>query len=68
MIQIIIEAVKPIADASVNNTSDTLEILSKVNEFYDSSWTKLISVLAGSFTIFGVIVPLFIQHLTLKAS
>lgn len=47
--------------------SDTLEILSKVNEFYDSSWNKLIFLLVGAFTILGIIVPFIIQHFQSKA-
>lgn len=51
--------------------NDTLEILSKVNEFYDSAWSKLIFLLAGTVAVLGIIVPYVIQHFqnkSLKAS
>ncbi|OXB22984.1 hypothetical protein B0A80_13415 [Flavobacterium tructae] len=47
--------------------NETLEILTKVNEFYDSAWTKLIFLLAGAFTILGIIMPFVIQHFQNKA-
>ncbi|MET3025920.1 hypothetical protein ABXT06_04530 [Flavobacterium sp. UW10123] len=71
MIQLILEAVKPIAEATVNNSNDTLEILSKVNEFYDSSWNKLLYVLSGAFAVLAIAVPFVIQYIqnkTIKAS
>jgi len=51
--------------------NETLEILTKVNEFYDSAWSKLIFLLAGTFTLLSIIIPFIIQHFqnkSLKAS
>lgn len=62
MIQLILEAVKPIAQATVNNSNDTLEILTKINEFYDSAWNKLVLTGVFAFTIIGVIVPYFLDR------
>jgi|GEM_PF-5006110 len=62
MIQLIIEAVKPIADAAITSKSDTLEILTKVNEFYDYAWNKLIVMGTFVLTIVGIIVPIIIQR------
>ncbi len=47
--------------------NETLEILNKVNDFYNTSWDKLIFLLAGAFTVLGVIIPLIIQHFQNKA-
>ncbi|OXB08563.1 hypothetical protein B0A81_09645 [Flavobacterium plurextorum] len=47
--------------------NETLEILTKVNEFYDSAWSKLIFLLAGGFAILGIIMPFVIQHFQNKA-
>lgn len=51
--------------------NETLEILSKVNEFYDSSWSKLLYVIGGAFAVLAIAVPLIIQYIqnkTIKAS
>lgn len=42
--------------------NETLEILSKVNEFYDTSWSKLIWLLTGAFAILGIFIPFIIQN------
>jgi len=47
--------------------SETLEILSKVNEFYDSSWNKLLYVLGSAFAILAIVVPIVIQYIQNKA-
>lgn len=47
--------------------SETLEILSKVNEFYDSSWNKLLFVLSAAFAILAIIVPIAIQYIQNKS-
>lgn len=62
MIQTIIALLTPIADASINNKNDTLDILSKVYEFYDSAWDKLIYLVSGAFGILAVLVPYLIQR------
>lgn len=63
MIQLIIDAATPIVDATITNKSDTLEILSKVNEFYNSAWDKLLVFGA----IIGIIVPSVISYYQKKA-
>lgn len=47
--------------------NETLEILTKVNEFYDSAWSKLIFLLAGAFAVLGVIMPFVIQYFQNKS-
>lgn len=42
--------------------NDTLEILSKVNEFYDSAWNKLVLTGGIAFAIIGVVVPYFLDR------
>lgn len=53
-----------VAEKPVN---ETLEILSKVNEFYDSSWDKLLYVLGGGFAVLAIAVPLIIQYIQNKS-
>jgi len=57
-----------VVEKPVNNA---LEVLTQVNEFYNSAWDKLIFIILGAFTILGVFVPFVIQHFqnkSLKAS
>jgi hypothetical protein len=68
MIQLITTVIiTPAVDAVATNTDNSLEILSKVNEFYDSAWSKLIYLLTGAFAVLGVIMPFAIQHYQTKA-
>ena len=52
----------PIKDTLINTTSETIDIINKVDSFYNSAWEKLLmfGVIGG--TIVGVIVPLVIQY------
>lgn len=43
------------------STTETLDIISKIDSFYNSAWEKLIIVGTLSFAVVGVIVPLIIQ-------
>jgi len=70
MITLLQTVANPVIDTIVKKVivtekpiTDTLEILSKVNEFYTSAWDKLL--LFGG--IIGFIVPLVIQHYQKKA-
>ena len=41
--------------------TDTLEIINRIDQFYDSAWDKLIIIGTISFGIVGIVVPLIIQ-------
>jgi hypothetical protein len=54
-----------------NNQQQGIDLIQKVDNFYNNAWVKLIFVITILFTIVGVIIPLFIQWLqkkSLKAS
>lgn len=57
MIQLMEAIISPAVNAIINNKNDTLEILSKVNEFYESAWNKLLII--GS--LIGIVIPLIVQ-------
>ncbi|QTL98611.1 hypothetical protein GM661_11875 [Iocasia frigidifontis] len=42
------------------SATDILEIINKVDNFYNSSWNKLIVILSGFFLILTILVPIFI--------
>ncbi|MCD6069347.1 MAG: hypothetical protein K0S33_4173 [Bacteroidetes bacterium] len=47
--------------ADPTQTIDALELLTKVNDFYESAWNKLIIIGTVSFGVIGIIVPIVIQ-------
>lgn len=60
-----------VLDKILTNQEQGIDLVQKVDDFYNNAWSKLIFIISISFTIVGVIVPLFIQWLqkrTLKAS
>lgn len=60
-----------ILDAINSYNMNEVDIVQKIDSFYNNAWNKLILVITIGFTIVGVIVPLFIQWLqkkTLKTS
>jgi tetratricopeptide (TPR) repeat protein len=60
-----------VLDKILSNQEQGIDLVQKVDSFYNNAWTKLIFIISIGFTIVGVIVPLFIQWLqkrTLKAS
>lgn len=54
-------------EAIQNNQDQGLDIVQKVDQFYNNAWTKLIIIISVGFTIVGIIVPLFIQWLQKKS-
>jgi hypothetical protein len=42
--------------------NEQADIINKVNQYYDSAWTKLIFVLSAALAIIGVVLPLIIQY------
>ncbi len=44
-----------------NNASETIDLISKIDAFYNSAWEKLIIIGTLSFAVVGIIVPLIIQ-------
>lgn len=60
-----------ILDAINSNNLNEVDIVQKIDAFYNNAWNKLIFIITVGFTIVGVIIPLFIQWLqkkTLKTS
>lgn len=60
-----------ILDAINSQNLKCIDIVQKIDSFYNNAWNKLIFIITVGFTIVGVIVPLFIQWLqkkSLKAS
>lgn len=52
-------------------SNNAIDLIQKVDTFYNNAWNKLIFVITIGFAIVGIIVPLFLQWLqkrTLKAS
>jgi hypothetical protein len=65
------ETLQKVLNAINSNTMDAVDIVQKIDTFYNNAWNKLIFLITVGFTIVGVIVPLFIQWLqkrSLKAS
>lgn len=55
------ETVKNIADAIQNSIANQIDIIDKVDTFYNNAWDKLILVGVVAFGIIGIIVPVIIQ-------
>lgn len=56
-----------ILDAINSHNLNEIDIVQKVDAFYNNAWNKLIFIITIGFTIVGVIVPLFIQWLQKKS-
>ena len=48
-------------EAIQKNQIQSIDLVQKVDDFYNNAWTKLIIVISVGFTVVGIIVPLFIQ-------
>ncbi|WP_173968483.1 hypothetical protein, partial [Flavobacterium collinsii] len=57
----VIDTLAKHADVKEKPVNDTLEILAKVNEFYNSAWDKLLIFGTVSFAIIGIVLPVIIQ-------
>tara|TARA_R110001583_G_C5584277_1_gene403160 strand:- start:160 stop:855 length:696 start_codon:yes stop_codon:yes gene_type:complete len=65
------DSLQLILDAINANNLNDLEIIDKIDSFYNNAWNKLIFIITIGFAIVGVIIPIFIQWLqknTLKTS
>jgi hypothetical protein len=51
----------------IDRIADSLALLSQVQGFYDSAWTKLLFVVVGGFAFGGVIFPFVLQRLQSKS-
>jgi len=56
-----IRVVKTIADTIKHSSTESIDLLGKMDSFYNNAWTKLILVITIAFTIIGIVVPLLIQ-------
>lgn len=60
-----------IVESIKNNQSQGVELIQKVDSFYNNAWIKLIFIITIMFSIVGIIIPIFFQWLqkkSLKAS
>ncbi len=55
------DTIRTIVNAIETKTSESLELINKVDSFYNSAWDKLVLVGTVSFGLIGFIVPLIIQ-------
>lgn len=52
---------KVIVDTVRGSSKDSMELLTKIDSFYNNSWTKLLWVVTIGFTVIGIIMPVIIQ-------
>ena len=65
------DTIQAIYNAILNNTNQSIEIIEKVDSFYNNAWSKLIIVVSIMGAIVGVFIPLMIQwyqNKTIKSS
>ena len=56
-----LDTLQTILDTVRTSSSNGLDILEKVDTFYNNAWNKLIIVGSVAITIVGIVVPLIIQ-------
>lgn len=61
------DTIKNIIETIQNNQMQGIDLVQKVDSFYNNAWTKLVIIITIVFTIVGIIVPLFIQWLQKKS-
>lgn len=50
-----------------NNQEQSIDLIYKIDSFYNNAWNKLVIIITIVFTIVGVIIPIFIQWLQKKS-
>jgi cytochrome c biogenesis factor len=57
-----IRVTKVIIDTIRSSSKDSMELIYKVDAFYNNSWSKLVLGITIVFSIIGIVIPLYIQY------
>ncbi len=61
------DSLKVLAQSIDNTSKDIIDLVTKVDSFYNNAWQKLIIVGTVAFAIIGIALPLIIQWYQKKA-